>query len=471
MSDVNPTGPSAPEPVTPEILGERALPLAAPRSPLDVVPVDETRANASMRKVIRAALITVGVFVFGFGTLAATTVIGGAVIGTGVLIVESSSKKVQHPSGGVIGEILVREGDHVKAGQVVIRLDPTVAKARLEAVTEAYDRQLARLERLTAERDNKTELVFSDALLARLKDHPKGEVTLQNEREQFNARLAEREGLRSQLKERLAQSEEIQKGLTEQLAALDNQVASMKKEVERLRELAAKKVVTQSVLAEAERRLLELEGDRAALASQIATEKGRATEIQLQQSQIDQNFQTRVTEEMYDAQRQVAELEQQEAVARDTINRIDIVAPLGGIVHELAVHTVGGVIQPAETLMLIVPEDDGLVGDVKISPADVDQLRAQQPATIHFSAFDRATTPTATGFVKSISADLEEDRRTGALYYSVRIELPPEEVAKLGELKLMPGMPIEAFIQTNDRTILSYLAKPLTDQIARAFRD
>lgn len=454
-----------------EILSPKDGPLIPRTGELDIAPVETTRSYTGMRRNIRIGLIAVGAFIFGFGTLAATTVIGGAVIGNGVLIVENSSKKVQHPTGGVVGEILVKEGDHVQAGQVLVRLDQTVAKARLESVTEAHDRQLARVERLYAERDRAEDLVFSDSLKKRVAGHAKGQAILDAEHAQFVTRRDEQANLHKQLQERIAQSEELVKGLEAQLAALDDQVASMRKEVARLRTLAEKKVITASTLAEAERRLLEMEGDRSALAAQIVTEQGRTTEIRIQESQVDQNFQVQVAADLYDGQRQAADLSQQEATALDTMQRIEIIAPQSGVVHELAIHTIGGVIQPAETLMEIVPENDGLIGEIKVSPADVDQLRPSQPATVHFSAFDRATTPTATGYLKSISADLEEDKRTGALYYSVRIELPPEEVAKLGELKLIPGMPIEAFIQTSDRTILSYLMKPLTDQVERAFRD
>ena len=220
-----------------------------------------------------------------------------------------------------------------------------------------------------------------------------------------------------------------------------------------------------------ERDAARLDGERGGLISSVAQTKGRITETELQMIQIDQDLRTEVGKELADIRGKVAELVERKVTAEDQLKRIDIRSPQDGVVHQLAVHTVGGVIGPAEAIMLIVPAADSLEVESKINPQDIDQVRIGHPALLRFSAFNQRTTPEVNGIVSRVSADLTNDQRTGASYYTVRITLPPEELSRLTGLKLIPGMPVEAFVRTGDRTVLSYLTKPLTDHLTTAFRE
>jgi HlyD family secretion protein len=216
---------------------------------------------------------------------------------------------------------------------------------------------------------------------------------------------------------------------------------------------------------------VRLEGDRNHLIASAAQAKGKITETELQILQIDQELRSEVSKELREIQAKTAELVERKITAEDQLARIDIRSPQDGVVHQLTVHTVGGVITASETLMLVVPEQDELTVEAKLPPQDIDQLRIGQNAVLRFSAFNQRVTPEINGTVRRISADISQDQRTGAFYYLVRIGISAEEVARLEGLKLIPGMPVDAFIQTDPRTIISYLVKPLRDQIAKAFRE
>jgi HlyD family secretion protein len=214
-----------------------------------------------------------------------------------------------------------------------------------------------------------------------------------------------------------------------------------------------------------------IDGERGQLIASIAQSKGKTTEIELQILQIDQDMRTEVGKDLADIRGKYAELVERKVSAEDQLKRIDIRAPQTGMVHQLSVHTVGGVIGPAEQIMLIVPQADELDVEAKIQPQDIDQLGIGQPAVLRFSAFNQRSTPELNGTVSRVSADVSEDQKTGARYYTVRITVPQAEVARLGGLKLVPGMPVESFIQTSPRTVISYLIRPLHDQCTRAFRE
>jgi HlyD family secretion protein len=224
-------------------------------------------------------------------------------------------------------------------------------------------------------------------------------------------------------------------------------------------------------LTSLERDTARLEGERSQLAGAIAQSKGKIAEVQLQILQIDQDLRTEVGKDLIETRSKLSELSERKTAAVDQLNRIDIRAPQSGRVHELSVHTVGGVIAPGEQIMLIVPDTDALAVEVKIAPHDITQVYLGQAATVRFSSFDQTATPEVEGTVSLVSPDLTQDQRTGVSYYMIRIAVKPDQLGKLGTDKLMPGMPADVFIKTAGRTVLSYLTKPLMDQAERAFRE
>jgi HlyD family secretion protein len=409
---------------------------------------------------------------FGIGGWAATTELSSAVIAPGTLVVDSSVKKVQHPSGGVVGELRVRDGTRVRAGDILVRLDETQTKAAASIITKSVDELLARQARLETERDGASEIVFPPALLepARQPDSDAARA-ITSERSLFNLRRQARGGQKSQLKERSAQLQEEIKGFTGQFEAKKKEVDFVQKELEGVRTLWEKNLVPISRLTALERDAARIEGERSQLTGMIAQAKGKIAEIELQILQIDQDLRTEVGKDLVETRSKLSELAERKTAAVDQLKRIDIRAPQNGVVHQLAVHTIGGVIGPGEQIMLIVPDADTLAVEVKIAPQDIDHIHVGQPAILRFAAFNQHTTPEIKGAVSVVSADLTHDQRTGNSFYTTRIALKADEVERLGGAKLVPGMPVDAFVQMGGRTALSYLMKPLRDQASRAFKE
>ena len=427
-------------------------------------------ALRSIRRHMLAGAGALAVLIAGFGGWAVTTELAGAVMGSGFLVVDSNVKKVQHPTGGVVGELRVRDGDRVKQGAIVIRLDETVTRANLAIIVKNLDESAVRQARLEAERDGTDIIDFPEELRTRSGEPQLGRV-MDGERKLFEFRKTARHGQKSQFQERIAQlGEEIQ-GLTGQAAAKKREIELINRELEGVRELWEKNLIAMSRLTALEREAVRLEGERNQLIASAARAKGKTTETELQILQIEQDLRTEVSKELREIQAKSAEFAERKIAAEDQLKRIDIRAPQDGVVHQLAVHTVGGVISASESLMLIVPENDALTVEAKMAPQDIDQLHVGQKAALHFSTFNQRTTPEIVGTVSRVSADTTQDAKTSAIYYLVRVSMSPEEVAKLGSVKLVPGMPVEVFIQTDQRTVLSYFVKPLRDQIAKAFRE
>lgn len=437
---------------------------------LGAIDAAQTNSFGRLRRSMRGAVLVTLVFTTAIGAFLTKTVIAGAVVGSGVIVVETGPKNVQHQSGGVVRELLVREGDVVEAGQSVLILDQVVADAQLRAATSSLVQKQARLDRLIAERDGLEELRF-DGVTGEMRALEANTAHfLDVERRQFELRRESREGQREQLFERISQTEEQVRGEEAQLSATTEEMEFVQNELQGLRNLFQRKLVTYERLSDMERSLTQLRGRQASLASSIASNRGRVSEIKLQILQIDQSLRAELTDQIAQTQQEVSEYAERRVIAQEAKDRSVIVAPQSGTVHELAVHTVGGVVQPAEVLMRIVPGNDALVGEVHIRPTDIDQVFPGQAAEIHFSAFDRGTTPVINGTLSRVSPDLEHDQRTGAAFYNARIHVEQDEMARLGALQVVPGMPLEVFIKTNERTIISYLSKPLTDQMNRAFR-
>jgi membrane fusion protein, type I secretion system len=424
----------------------------------------------SMRRHLLASVVVVCILVIGVGGWGATAVISGAVVAPGSLVVDSNVKKVQHPTGGIVGELRVRDGDHVRAGDIVVRLDETVTRANLAIVSKGLDELTARKARLESERDGWDTVTFPAQLVAGASD-PERAAIMDGERKLFNLRKTARNGQKAQLRERMAQLQEEIAGLAGQQASKTKEISLVERELGGVRELWKQNLVQLSRLTALEREAARLDGERGQLMAAGAQAKGKTAEIALQILQIDQELASEVAKELREVDAKIGEFIERKVTAEDQLKRIDIRAPQDGTVFQLSVHTVGGVITASDPIMLIVPEADNLSVEVKVNPQEIDQLQLKQKAILRFTSFNARTTPEIEGVVTRISADISTDQRTGQSYYTLRISLPPEQIQRLGEVKLLPGMPVEAFVQTGDRTMLSYLMKPLHDQFVRAFRE
>jgi HlyD family secretion protein len=426
--------------------------------------------RSSLRLHLGLALGAAVILAGGVGGWGGTAEIAGAVIAPGTLVVDSNAKKVQHPTGGIVAELHVRDGDQVNAGALLVRLDETVTRANLAMVLKSLDELAARQARLEAERDDEAQVVFPEDLSAR-GANPAVARVLAGERVFFELRRAARAGQKAQLNERISQIEELIRGLEEQIVAKDREIELIIQELDGVRELWRKNLVQITRVTTLERDAARLRGERGALISSIAQAGGKITETRLQILQIDQDLRSEVSKELAEIRAKTSELIEKRVAAEDTLKRVDIRAPQDGRVHQLAVHTVGGVIAPGEAIMLVVPGGDVLTVEARIAPHAIDQIRVGQTVVLRFSTFNQRTTPEIGGEVELVSPDITQDQKTGLSYYTVRIALPEREIARLGSLKLVPGMPVEAYIQTGARTAISYLIKPVSDQLMKAWRE
>ena len=436
----------------------------------DQKPATLKSIRRSMRRQILGGVAVIALFGGGIGGWASTTSISGAVIAPGLIAVDSNVKKVQHATGGIVGEIRVREGDRVKTGDLLMRLDETVTRSNLAVLVTQLDELEARQARLAAERDNLKAVQFPALLTAR-SNLPAVAAAMAGERNLFNARRTAIAGQKSQLAERTAQLREEIRGLEAQLVSKREQAVLIKKELGGVEQLYKQQLIPFQRLNTLQREAARLDGEEGLFISNIARSKGRITETELQIISLDQTTHKEVATELREVQGKIGELCELKVAAEDELRRVDIRSPQDGVVHQMTVHTVGGVITPAEPVMLIVPQSDEMVVEARVSPQDIDQVSVGQKVQLRFSAFHQATTPELTASVSRVAADLTQEPQTGVTYYVARIVLPPAELAKLGGKPLIPGMPVEAYIQTGDRTALSYIIKPLENQIARAFRE
>lgn len=429
-----------------------------------------TGPRASIRRHLLWGLAVVVLLAGGVGGWAATTEISGAVIAPGSLVVEQNVKKVQHLNGGIIGEIQARDGDQVKAGDILVRLDATLTRANLAITSKALTELTARKARLEAERDEAEAITFPADPLKGLSEPAVAHV-IAGERKLFELRRAARIGQKAQLRERIAQLNEEITGLEAQAKAKKKEIELIEEELSGARKLWDKGLMPITKLKALEREVTRVEGEKAQLIATVAQSRGRISETKLQIIQIDRDLGSEVATELREVDSKIGESVERKVAAEDQMKHIDIRAPQDGTVHQSTVHTLGGVIAAGDTIMLIVPKADNLTVEAKVAPQDIDELYLEQTAKLRFSAFNQRTTPEINGTLTRISADITTDERSGTSYYTVRIAMAAEEVARLGAVALVPGMPVEAFIQTGERKVISYLVKPLSDQIMRAFRE
>lgn len=426
-------------------------------------------ADRQIRKAQRSALIASGALVIGLLGFGGLVPIGGAVIGSGQIGVESGVKKIAHPGGGTVAEILVHNGQQVKRGQLLIRLDDKVANTDASYAALTLDQMLAQKARLEAEQSGAGDVVFPAQLTARTDEAAR--KAMAEERQMFAMRRRESAGITAQLEARVSQYHQQIAGYRAQIASLRQQAALIAPERDSVRMLYEKKLVTLSRLNQLERSAVDLSGSIGSLDAQIAATEAHISETREQIIQMQQTRRTEAGTMLAQLNAQINMQQSRSAAAADLSDRTHIRAPVDGVVDKLAVTTIGGVIRPAEPIMDILPRGDAMLVEAMISPNDVDQVHVDQSARVRLSAISVAATPEIHGRVVYVGADriTAPDGKTS--YFPVRIAIDPAELRKQTSAGLKAGMPAEIFVETGSRSMLSYLTKPLRDQFARAFRD
>ncbi len=429
--------------------------------------IADTSERDFQRRVVLGLGLVALLFV-GFGGWAASSSLSSAVIAPGRVVVEGSVKKIQHPTGGIVKEIRVNNGDSVEAGDILLRLDDTQTRATLGILQSQIIELTARKARLAAERDRAADITFPPGF------EDAGEENRQiaaGERRLFNAKRTTAENKRAQLHERIGQYHHEIDGLVKQEKAKAQESALVSEELARLEDMFRRDLVPVTRVLATRRDAVRIEGEHGALLAQIARLRGQIYEVELKIVEIGETIMLDAQKEYRDVEAHLAELNERKIAAEDVLRRVDIRAPRSGIVHELSVHTVGGVIGPGEVIMGIVPTQESRSIEVHVAPTDIDHVAFDQAVVLRFPAFNQRTTPEISGTISRIAADVSQDAKSGATYYTARVHVSDMELAKLADLKLIAGMPVEAYIQTGTRSALSFLTKPVTDQIARAFKE
>ncbi|MEM7599277.1 MAG: HlyD family type I secretion periplasmic adaptor subunit [Pseudomonadota bacterium] len=417
-------------------------------------------------------VVALALLVGGFGTWSAFANIAGAVISGGQVEVDQNRQIVQHPDGGVVGSIAVDEGDLVAAGDVLVRLDPTILSSQLTITESQLFELMSRRGRLEAERDGADEIDYDPLLVDSALRNPSvldlmdGQARLLEARRETKAREIDQLG-----KRRVQITDQIE-GINAQADALSQQLDLIEEELIGQQDLLDRGLAQASRVLALRREEARLAGTLGQLEADKAQAEGRRTEIDIELLKLDAELREEAIAGLRDLQFRELELREQRLALLEQINRLDIVAPVSGAVYGLTVHAPRAVLRPAEPVLFLVPQDRPLVINANVDPVHVDQLFVGQEVTLRFSALDQKRTPELVGELTGISADTFQDDVSGVRYYRAEVALPPEERARLDpDVELRPGMPVEVFIRTDDRTPIGYLVKPLSDYFARAFRE
>ena len=422
-------------------------------------------AFAIRARVVLASLFVV-VLVAGFGGWAAHADLSGAIIAQGKVVVKKQVKLVQHRDGGIVAEILVANGDRVKEGEVLIRLDETQTKSELGVLRSQITELLGRRARLSAERDGATEITFE----RQFETAPQSAEIARGELRLFRENRAVREARREQLLLQVEQYEEQVRGLSSQESSNAAERVMVGDDLKRLMPLFNNKFIEIGRIRAMERDLVKVDGLKGEIAANIARVRGQISETKIKIIEIDQQVRTDAQREYREVDGRIAELRERIVAAQDRLSRMNLTSPISGFVNELSVHTINGIIAPKETLMSIVPEGAELIVEARIAPIDIDQAIAGQPARMRFTAFNQRTTPEIAGVVETIGASATLDPASGQTYYLSTIAIAGG-INKISGKPIVPGMPIEVFLATGNRSALSYLVKPFTDQMIRSFRE
>ncbi|QBF33147.1 HlyD family type I secretion periplasmic adaptor subunit [Thalassococcus sp. S3] len=431
-----------------------------------------SQSNWSARWPVIVGVIGLLVLVGGFGTWAVMTNIAGAIIASGRIEVDRNRQVVQHPDGGVVAEILVDEGDTVVEGQPMIRLEASQLRSQLAIVEGQLFELMARRGRLEAERDQTDEIVFDPDVLkiAAIRDQVQG--LLDGQQRLFEARRVSETQEVEQLSKRRGQIDNQIEGVLAQQASMRRQLELIERELSNQQSLLDRGLAQASTVLNLERTMASLQGELGELIATQAQAEGRITEIDIEILKIQSVRREEAITRLRDLQYRELEFAEQRAALQLQLSRLDISAPVSGIVYGLQVYAPRSVIRPADPVLFIVPQDRPLVIAAQVDTIHVDQVYAEQPVTLRFSALDQRLTPELTGKVMQVSADAFTDEASQMSYYRAEIVLSEGEQSKLPEgVVLVPGMPVEAFIRTQDRSPLAYLVKPLTDYFTKAFRE
>lgn len=425
--------------------------------------------QVKLSSILQRSKLTLAMLCFGFGGALTLVPISGAVIAGGEVATATGVKKIAHPQGGVVAEILVSNGDHVKKGQLLMRFDTNVSAAGAAMTTDSVDQLLAKEARLRAERDSTATISFPVALTSRLSN----EEVARFMRQERQALMLNRQAVTSQraaIMQQINQAEQSIRGYKIQADVYRKQEILIAEERTANDKLWEKGYTTLQRRNELHRAAEGVRGNVASAETNEAQIRARIAELQERGYLLEDTARRLASEELADVQAQLITLRQNSIIAQDANSRNLVRAPYVGVIDKLGFTTIGGVVPAGETIMEIVPDDDPLIITAQVNPADVDQLRTGGDVMLRFSAFDMQTTPQIIGKLTKIGADRTTDRQLGVAFYPVEVTISKNEINKLGSLKLRPGMPVETFFKTGDRTLFTYLFKPLSDQIARAFR-
>jgi HlyD family secretion protein/epimerase transport system membrane fusion protein len=432
-----------------------------------IQPENDYRSNPRGPLLFGLALIFIAFG--GFVVWAASAPLDSAVLASGVVVVESERKVVQHLEGGIVKKILVQDGDYVNKGDLLLRMDDTRARSLLEIVKGQLNAVLALEARLITERDDLEQIVFPAELL-----HEENEdirQILEGQQQLFDARRQAIQGQFDILNQRIAQYREQIEGMKAQQISREEQIVLFEQELVGLEKLLGQGNIAENYVIEKKRQLARLKGEQGKFRADVALSKQGIGETKLQIKQIQKDLQEEVISQLRQTQDKIADLQERFVTASDVLDRIEILAPASGVVIGLNVHTVGGVIGPGVNILEIVPQDEELIFEARVQTTDIDDVELGQRATVRLSAFSFRNTLLIEGEVINASADSLTDPYTGASYYAVRIRVPHGELAKLGDARLYPGMPVETQIKTGKRTMLAYILTPVSDILARAFKE
>ena len=424
----------------------------------------------SVRWPMTLGLLTLLVLVGGFGAWATLSNIAGAVIASGQIEVDQNRQAIQHPDGGVVASLLVDEGQLVAEGDIILRLDGSEIRSNLAVVNAQYDEWRARRARLVAERDGLAEITFPADVVAAAAESAELDEVLTGQRNLFAARAETLGQEEDQLRRRAEQIAAQLEGIAAQRAALIEQRELIGGELVNVQDLVDRGLSEASRALTLQREDSRLQGTIGELDASAAEARGRITEIDLSILQLQTTRREEAIAELREVRVQEAELaERQRALVRQ-LDRMEMRAPVGGIVYGLRVFGPRSVVQAAEPVLYLVPQDRPLVISTRVATTNIDEVYVGQDATLRFPVFDARTTPELAGRVAQVSADAFTDETTGTSFYEAEIVLNEGEIDRLEET-LLPGMPVEAYIRTADRTPLAYLLRPLTDYFNRAFRE